>query len=382
MDTVRKYTCPSCKAFIEVQKGASTCTCPGCKKKFLIRKTDEGEVLHELTKPSFFHSTFSPLVQHVITAAVIVVFAYAAYFYILDLANVIPGIDEYLPTADSAAAEEEREESTTPGSLVTVDPFRDVTILFRGVNGRATACADIVTDNEALKSLRYSLEPNSNLSSGDRMTLKVVSTDEEIAALGLKLSETKKEYQVGSLDRYVSYLDEIPDEVLGKIYLAGLDKLENTYKNYGDYEAPVVTRTQGWTYDRMYLLNSKEDESNYLFVQYKSKYSDGTNETVIFNTVRFRCLVLKTDNSVDCTYDGVPVSRMNHLFGSSLLGASGYEDETELFNQVIRPLTENYLLSEGSEEDNKRMVLAADKALAARLYAQQHPENAEAADDT
>lgn len=382
MDTVRKYTCPSCKAFIEVQEGESTCTCQKCKKKFLIRKTDEGGVLHELTKPSFFHSTVSPFVQHVITAAVIVVFAYAAYFYIQYLANVIPGIDEYLPDAESAAADEETEESPAPGTQVTVDPFQDVTILFRGVNGRATACADIVTDNEALKSLRYSLEPNSNLSSGDRMTLKVVSTDEEIAALGLKLSETKKEYQVGSLDRYVSYLDEIPDEVLGKIYLAGLDKLENTYKNYGDYEAPVVTRTQGWTYDRMYLLNSKEDESNYLFVQYKSKYSDGTNETVIFNTVRFRCLVLKTDNSVDCTYDGVPVSRMNHLFGSSLLGASGYEDETELFNKVIRPLTEDYLLTEGSSEDDKRMVLAADKALAARLYAQQHSEGTEGNEGT
>ena len=378
MDTVREYTCPACKAFIEVQEDASTCTCPGCKKKFLIRKTDGGEVLHELTRPSFFHSTVSPFVQHVITAAVIVVFAYAAYFYILDLSNVIPGIDEYLLSADQTAdAEEASEESAFPGSLVMADPFQDVTILFRGVNGRATACADIVTDNEALKSLRYSLEPNSNLSSGDRMTLRVVSTDEEIEALGLQLTDTKKEYQVGSLDRYVSYLDEIPDEVLGKIYLAGLDKLEKTYKNYGEAEAPVVTRTQGWTYDKMYLLNSKEDESNYLFVQYKSKYSDGTNEAVIFNTVRFRCLVLKTDNNVDCTYDGIPVSRMNHLFGSSILGASGYDDETELFNQVIRPLTEEYLLSEGSEEDNKRMVLAADKALAARLYAQQHPEGTE-----
>ena len=379
MDTVREFNCPACKAFIEVQEGASTCTCPGCKKKFLIRRTEGGDTLHEIKKPSFFHSTVSPLVQHVITAAVIVVFAYAAYFYIQDLSNVIPGIDEYLPAAEygPASGEEANDESTDPGTLVTADPFKDVTILFRGVNGRATACADIVTDNEALKMLRYSLEPNSNLSSGDRMTLKVVSTDEEIAALGLKLSETKKEYQVGSLDRYVSYLDEIPDDVLGKIYLAGLDRLDKTYKNYGEPEATVVTRTQGWTYDKMYLLNSKEDESNFLFVQYKSKYSDGTNETVIFNTVRFRCLVLKTDNSVDCTYDCIPVFRMNHLFGSSLLGASGYDDETELFNQVIRPYTEGYNLSEGSEEDNKRMVLAADKALAARLYAQQHPEGTE-----
>ena len=375
MDTVREYTCPSCKAFIEVQEDASTCTCPGCKKKYLIRKTEEGDILHEVTRPGFFRSTVSPFVQYVITAAVIVVFACAAYFYILDLSNVIPGIDEYLLSADQTAdAEEASEESAFPGSLVMADPFQDVTILFRGVNGRATACADIVTDNEALKSLRYSLEPNSNLSSGDRMTLRVVSTDEEIEALGLQLTDTKKEYQVGSLDRYVSYLDEIPDEVLGKIYLAGLDKLENTYTNYGDYEAPVVTRTQGWTYDKMYLLNSKEDESNYLFVQYKSKYSDGTNEAVIFNTVRFRCLVLKTDNSVDCTYDGIPVSRMNHLFGSNLLGACGYDDETALFNEVLRPLSKDYILSEAGEEENKRMVLAADKALAARLYAQQHPE--------
>ena len=375
MDTVREFTCPACKAFIEVQEGASTCTCPGCKKKYLIRKTDEGEVLHELTKPSFFRSTVSPFVQHVITAAVIVVFAYAAYFYILDLANVIPGIDEYLPTADYAAdAEEEAEESPAPGNLVTEDPFKDVTIQFRGVNGRATACADIITDNEALKHLRYSLEPHSNLSSGDRMTLKVVSTDEEIAALGLKLSEKKKEYQVGSLDRYVSYLDEIPDEVLGKLYLAGLDRLSVLYKNFGEDEAPAVTRVQGWTYDKMYLLNSREDESNFLFIQYKSKYSDGENETVVFNTVRFRTLVLKTDNSVDCTFSGVPVYRMNHLFGSNLLGVSGYDDETELFNQVIRPLTEDYILTEGSTEDIKRMILAADKALAARLYAQEKPE--------
>lgn len=381
MSTVREYTCPACQAVIEVPEGRSTCTCPGCKKKYLIRRMEDGsEVLHETVKPGFFRSTVSPMVQYLVTGAVILVFSYVAYFYVQDLGNVIPGIDGYVPDVVVMPEEEaETEESLPAGALVTADPFRDVTILFRGVNGRATACADIVTDNEAVKSLRFSLEPNSNLSSGDRMTLRVISTDEEIAALGLKLSDTKKEYQVGSLDRYVSYLDEIPDEVLGKLYLAGLDRLEAMYKNYGDSQAPAVTRTQGWTFDRMYLLNSREDESNYLFIQYKSKYSDGTNEAVVFNTVRFRSLVLKTDNDVDCSYVGIPVYRINHLFGSLVWGASGYGDEAELFNQEIRPLAETYSISESSEEDNSRMVLAADKALAARIYAQQHPENGGAA---
>ncbi|MBQ3974045.1 MAG: hypothetical protein II628_07740, partial [Lachnospiraceae bacterium] len=142
MDTVREYTCPSCKAFIEVQEGLSTCTCPGCKKKYLIRKTEEGDILHEVTRPGFFRSTVSPFVQYVITAAVIVVFACAAYFYILDLSNVIPGIDEYLPSADQTAdAEEASEESASPGSLVMADPFQDVTILFRGVNGSVVSAA-------------------------------------------------------------------------------------------------------------------------------------------------------------------------------------------------------------------------------------------------
>lgn len=375
MSTAREFTCPACKTAIEAREGVSTCVCPKCKRKYLIRrKEEEGEILHEVTKPGFFTSTVSPLIQYVITIAVILVFFYAAFFFAINLGNVIPGIDEYLTGAEPAPEPEEPLETAPAGALVTADPFRDVTILFRGVNGRATACADIVTDVEALKSLRYSLEPNSNLSSGDRMTLRVVSSEEEIAALGLKLTETKKEYQVGSLDRYVGYLDEIPDEVLGKIYLAGLDSLEKTYKNFGDAEAPTVTRTQGWTYDKMYLLNSREDESNYLFVQYKSRYSDGTNETVIFNTVRFRNLILKTDNSVDCTYDGTPLTRMNNLFGSRILGACGYDDETQLFNQVIRPMTQDYLLSEGSEAEDKRMVMAADKALAARLYARQNAE--------
>ena len=379
MSKVREFTCPACEAVIEVQEGRGICTCPNCKKKYLIGKKEDGsEALHEFKKPGFFQSTVSPMVQYLITGAVIAVFAYVAYFYLLDLENIIPGIASYVPDTALVPAEEEKEqgESTPAGTLVTADPFGDVTIIFHGVNGRATAFADIVTDNEAVKSLRFSLEPNSNLSSGDRMTLKVVSTDEEIAALGLKLTDTRKEYQVGSLDRYVSYLDEIPDEVLGKIYLAGLDKLEAMYKNYGDQAAPSVTRTQGWTFDKMYLLNSRKDESNYLYVQYKSKYSDGTSEAVVFNTVRFRSLVLKTDNNVDCSYVGIPLSRMAHLFGSQIWGANGFEDEAEMFNQVIRPMTADYVLSESSEEDNSRMVLAADKALAARIYAQKQAEKA------
>jgi hypothetical protein len=72
---------------------------------------------------------------------------------------------------------------------------------------------------------------------------------------------------------------------------------------------------------------------------------------------------------------------MNHLFGSSMLGASGYEDETELFNRVIRPMSEEYVISESSDADNSRMILDADKALAARIYAQQHPETAGAAEN-
>ena len=376
MDTTMVMACPGCGADIEVKEGASACTCPKCSKKYLVRKLESGESVLEEKKPGFLKTTVSPLVQYLITACVIAVFFYFAYYYILDLGNVIPGVEEYVSpvvTPEKEDEEESQEDLPPAGDLVTVDPFSDVNILFRGVNGRATACADIITDNEALKSLQYSLEPNANLKSGDKMTLKVTSTDEEIRNLGLKLTTKTKEYLVGSLDSYVSYLDEIPDEVLGRIYLAGMDALNETYHNYGGsiLEDPVVTRTQGWSYSTMYLLNNKEDGSNFLFVRYKSKYSDGNTEEEVYNTVRFRDIILKTDSSVACTYAAIPTKRMVNLFGSSIYGVYGFKDTAALFNEVIRPYTEEYHWAESDEAADNRMIMAADSALAARMYAQE-----------
>ena len=368
--------CPACGADIEIAEGMHLCACPKCKKKYLVKKLEDGSPSLEEKKPGFLTTTVSPLVQYLITAAVIAAFAYFGHYYMLDLSNVIPGVEKYV-TVQVGPEEEEAGEAALPPSdnLVSVDPFSDVTILFRGVNGRATACANIVTDNEAVKALQFSLEPSANLKSGDKMTLRVVSTDEEIRNLGLQLTSRTKEYLVGSLDSYVSYFDEIPDEVLGKIFLAGMDELNETYHNYGGslLEDPVVTRTQGWSYSTMYLLNNKEDGTNFLFVRYKSKYTDGNTETEVYNTVRFRNIVLKTDGSVACTYAAVPSTHMFNLFGSSIYGVYGFGDTTTLFNEVIRPYEGQYTWTESDEAADNRMIMAADSALAARLYAQEHP---------
>jgi predicted RNA-binding Zn-ribbon protein involved in translation (DUF1610 family) len=81
MSTAREFICPACKTAIEAREGVSTCVCPKCRRKYLIRrKEEEGEILHEITKPGFFTSTVSPMIQYVITIAVILVFCYAAFF--------------------------------------------------------------------------------------------------------------------------------------------------------------------------------------------------------------------------------------------------------------------------------------------------------------
>lgn len=153
---------------------------------------------------------------------------------------------------------------------VVIDAFKDFEITFDGFAPKASvASLDSKTINGV--DVSYSTDISTGIDFGDTIvvTAHLSNTDEYV------LKEEKKEFKADNLDRYVTDLEEISDDVFSKMEKELQDKLN---AEFADWENENL---ENMTLVGTYLLSSKEQprswNNNYVYLLYEVHANNDTD---------------------------------------------------------------------------------------------------------
>ena len=243
------------------------------------------------------------------------------------------------------------------------DAFKDIVIEYQGCEPFATAQVVNNSQDDFLKGLVYNVENGSDLSEGDTITVTVSGRyfyDDDFATYCVEnygkvpLAETK-EYKVQGLNRYVSSINQIPEEFLSKMKAEVEDGLRaEAARDWEEYVA-----LENITYLGSYVLNPKTSNkrnSNQIYLVYKIDVHENYPEYDMDNHVSFyyfgtyNNVMLLADGT--CSTDLSAMSPCQAQFTRTTnikswgvykkLYYPGYEDLDSLFNKCVTAQIDNY----------------------------------------
>jgi len=200
----------------------------------------------------------------------------------------------------SVIREEDTEEKKDSDGLTEFDAFEGIYPSFSGVSPDGSA--SVVYKNKA-NPMRYfySIEPHSGLKNGDVVKITIDGDDPERTAneYGYTLIETEKEFVVEGLDYYVSAIDEITDEMQGKMK----DWVMASIK--ADMTKQVSQATLNDCEIIGYYLLSKATDgyelNNYCYVVFKITIETSSQEVPYYYCARYDNIIIKKDGSCKVT---------------------------------------------------------------------------------
>ncbi len=238
--------------------------------------------------------------------------------------------------------------------LVEYDPFEKNELVIDGVSSRATA--KMKRNDVESNYFDYVITPNSGLSNGDKVTVKVEcneSTEDYLLRKGMKLVNREKEFTVEGLIEYVSKLDEIPQKEMDEMK----KQAEDTYKAHVAENWSEAESAKAITYMGEYLLSAKSnlsygDANNYLYLIYKIDVSNSEGDFSYYYYTCYNNLYIDNNGEfrVDIMNYKVPDGGyyyyLKKLYGEAFWHGSyyyiGYETIDALFNSCILKKLEKY----------------------------------------
>lgn len=160
----------------------------------------------------------------------------------------------------------------------TFDPFEFITVTFSGIAPKGTVEIKKDENKEELNGINFTCKNNNSLSEGDTVTVEAtlqLGEDAFVEKYGCAISETTKDYTVSGLDKAVSDVSEIPDDIYEK-----MDKqLQDTFKaDFADYGAEYG-KIKSMENIGNYILNAKKESNayinNYVYFVYKVTVEKG-----------------------------------------------------------------------------------------------------------
>lgn len=218
----------------------------------------------------------------------------------------------------------------------TADIFDYVEITYTGMNGNVWVSCENTAQIKGLKDVRFTIDNNYNLSVGDEFTLRV--DDYHVSRLldeyGIELESTSKTYTVGEndVDRYITALSEISDELFETMQEYALEEIEDAYEWNWNMEISDIE------YLGMYLLFPNDSNSylgNYAFMIYTAKvvfHDADRNPVKIYLPVQINNLVRYADGTEEC-HDWVTLWDDGYSSGDS--EADGYLSESQMFLDIF-----------------------------------------------
>ena len=230
-----------------------------------------------------------------------------------------------------------------------IDLFDGVTVEFEGFAPYVKATINSQNANKDVY-VSYSIDKTDNLTMGDIVTVTAEFDEESLLQKGYMAEESAKEFVVDECDRYVTVLEEIPEDMFGKMN----KQFEDAFRAYvaKDWNSPETLNSIEFVGN--YLLTAKEGtdvrEKNICYVIYKISVSTEDEDFDYYSYCQFKDIIILKDGtcSVDLTNYTMPEG--SALFGKAYgeafvkggLGYAGYEELDSLFSNCVTKNIEKY----------------------------------------
>ncbi len=222
--------------------------------------------------------------------------------------------------------------------LKEIDPFDYITINYKGVSGNATATIDKNFPSSSLNNLSIDISKSKKLENGDKITVKINTSDMIIKQSNYKFSTKSKEYLVNELNEYVTDLSQINENSLKAFDTTSYNKLVDNELGLGNYEKKV-----DWNRVGMYLLNDKETKESRLYQVFSVTFSDNKgNMGNFYNYVYYDDIQITKDGIIDTSYK--PIGKYNYIypFSGSHYWINAYSSEKALFIDTVKSVEADY----------------------------------------
>lgn len=222
--------------------------------------------------------------------------------------------------------------------LEEIDPFDYITINYKGVSGNATATIEKNFPSNSLNNLRIDISKSKKLTNGDKIVVKINTSDMIIKQSNYKFVKKTKEYLVNELNEYVTDLSQINENSLKAFDTASYNKLVDNELGLGNYEKKV-----DWNRVGMYLLNDKETKENRLYQVFSVTFSDSNgNMGNFYNYVYYDNIQITPDGVIKTSYK--PVGKYNYIypFSGSNYWINAYNSQKALFIDTVKSVEADY----------------------------------------
>ena len=231
-----------------------------------------------------------------------------------------------------------------------IDLFDGVTVEFEGFAPYVKASINDKHTNSDIY-VTYSLDRSENLTMGDTVTVTAEYDGESLLQKGYMAEESTKEFVVDECDRYVTVLEEIPEDMIGKMN----KQFEDAFRAYVAKDWDNPENLNSIEYIGNYLLTSKEgmDNSavNACFGVYKINIVNEEGGFDYYSYCRFNNIIILKDGtcSVDLTDYRMPEGSVfskriysGDIFWKGDFYYIGYETLDSLFNNCVTKNIDKY----------------------------------------
>ena len=231
-----------------------------------------------------------------------------------------------------------------------IDLFDGVTVEFEGFAPYVKASINNKQTNSDIY-VTYSLDRSENLTMGDTVTVTAEYDEESLLQKGYMAEESTKEFVVDECDRYATALEEIPEDMIGKMNKQFEDAFQaEVEKTWSDEES-----LESIEYIGSYLLTAKEGSNesnkNLCYNIYKINAANEEGSLEYYSYCFFKNIIILKDGtcSVDLSAYEVPKGGA-WLFGKTTGEAFyrgsyvyvGYEQLESLFSKCVTQNIEDY----------------------------------------
>lgn len=230
-----------------------------------------------------------------------------------------------------------------------IDLFDGVSVEFSGFAPYVKASINDKHTNSDIY-VTYSLDRSENLTMGDTVTVTAKYDEESLLQKGYMAAESTKEFVVDECDRYVTVLEEIPEDIIGKMNKQFEDAFRaNVAKTWSNPDTLNSIEFVG-----NYLLTAKEGtdvgEKNICYGIYKISVSTEDEDFDYYSYCQFKNIIILKDGTCSVELTNYTMPEGSAFFGKAYgeafakggLGYAGYEELDSLFSNCVTKNIEKY----------------------------------------
>lgn len=233
--------------------------------------------------------------------------------------------------------------------IQTIDLFEKVEVTFDGIAPYVTATIN-KGNAEMPVYTNFEIDKNRDLNIGDIVTVTAKYDENTLSQSGYQAKSSSKEFKVGNMAKYVTDINEIPEDMMKKMQ----KQMEDAMKAYVADKWAEEESMSGMNFMGTYLLNPKEgrlgEPMHYLYLVYKIDVKNSEGSFSYYTYCQFRNMIILEDGtcSLDLSDYQMPKGSgwggmvTGEAFNKGKYFYLGYEDLDSMFNNCVVRYLANY----------------------------------------